>query len=264
MASLTKKKQMSTAKLVTLITLASLLFVVLSFGAYAFIVTKANELSEQFTEQSVNAARSEYEAAGGIARLKTLNTLQESKIVHLRDGNNYASRFDTCSLASDSVGWTATTWYQSCHMRYVDLLETGSSLQDVRAKLTKNNSVVEEDSEANREASACTPLKMKMGDTTALVVYVPAGKLEKMPEKNSADHLCALPSQANVEFKDDEQTVKEKDFITKKYYSFDSSQIDTSKAYIYTVRDGEYYRGDVGCSGLVLCEQPNQEHITGF
>lgn len=259
-----KKKHMSTGKLVTLIASASVLFIVISFAAYLFIVTKVNQLSAQLTEQSVIAAREEYENAGGVTRLKTLNTLQEAGITRLRDGTNHSSRVDTCSLTGNSSGWTVSTWYQTCHVRYVDILETNSSLQNVRTALTKGNNSIEDDSDAP-EASSCTPLKIKMGDAVAYIVYVPAGKLEVTPEKSSSDHICSVPFQSDIELSGDGQIVKGSDFIAKKYYTFDQSKINSSKAYIYTVRDGTYSHEDVGCGdSLILCEKPDQTKTTGF
>lgn len=269
MSNMPKKKRMSTAKLATLIVISSVLFVAISFGAYLFIVAKMNEVSIKLTEQAVIEARERHDQTDGIARLKTINTLREAKAILADDENvNYASRFDTCFLAGMSAGWVYTSWDQECRMRYVDIFETSLSLNAIQANLRQMNVTVEESTDEYKfygHNSVCTPQALRIGETTATIVYVPAGKLESSEGKNSAGQLCMPPYQTMGATSDDQTIVEGSNYsITQKYYSFKESDMNFSKAYVYTIRDNNYYTEKLGCAGFIFCDSPREKPIAGF
>ncbi len=261
------KRKMSTLKIVLLATVASLLFVAISIGVSALALLKLKEAEFKAIEANVIAAREAYDqTGGGINRLRIINTLQETKTITMTDESvNYASRFDTCYLGSVTQGDTPTSWYQACHMRHVDMFETSLSLGEIKTKLTQKGAQVEEDGDnPSVDADICTPLHLKVSGVKTSLVYVPTGKIKSSVGKNRAEHLCSPPHQTTADFTNEEQIKKEYESITKKYYSFDESRIDASKAYLYIVRDDEYYHKDLGCSGFMTCESPREEPISGF
>lgn len=269
MSNVLKKKRTSTAKLVTLITISSVLFVALSFGAYLFIIAKINEASIKRTEQAVTAFRERHDQTGGIARLKTINTLREAGVILADDEHvNYASRFDTCFLAGVSAGWIYTSWDQKCNMRYVDIFETSLSLNDIQSRLRQKNVKVEDPTdeyESYARDSACTPKTLRIGEISATIVYVPAGKFESSEGKNSAGQLCMPPYQTMGATSDTQTIVEGSNYsITQKYYAFKEADIDFSKAYVYTVREDTYYTEKLGCTGFIFCDSPREKPITGF
>ena len=170
-----------------------------------------------------------------------------------------SSKVDVCYIYSEDRGFVPIDYYQDCYLRYTAGFRTVMEKATIQNILKQNKTTAQLFGEPNAYPPSDCDLYESgygIGFSNAPLLYLAAGKY--LHETG----LCAIPDpiqgigRTNQVFTDDMLT-------TKIFHTFNRDNISIDYNEVWIERDDDYYHESLGCSGLVFCNSPRQQPVTG-
>ncbi len=194
-------------------------------------VKHAREKAEQTSDQEFNGKVSKLHQTG----------LLGSKIA--------SSRHDICYLNHNDAGWTITSWYQKCYLRYAEGYTTTATKEEIINALETTSGPVTNFDQPSLSCSIRDGLGFK-----EIARYRVAGSPQ-------IDPFCGVPDPLQTTFSIRGAALHNDELSVKTYSTYDMKSIDSSSNQIWLTSDYEYYDEQLGCFIPLVCNSPRSKPI---
>lgn len=172
-----------------------------------------------------------------------------------------SSKIDICYVTHTDQGWTVSSYYQDCYLRYIQGYTTKLSKDELKQKLLaqqeaqtlfneeyRSLAAVLDECELYHEALTFTPSK---GELT----YRPANVTDE-------EYSCKVPNPLRGLWSVRGPFIIDDALAAKIYRTYDITRIDNSTNQFWLSFDEHYYHEDLGCIiGGIFCGNPRPTPI---
>ena len=181
-----------------------------------------------------------------------VEALRAAGIIKDRVGS---SKLDVCYLDHEDAGWTVSSWYQNCGLRYVEGFTTGSDRGAAEERIlalgAPEDFLLGRSPQFGKAAS-------KLGSLAPpCVLFTDDERGETLRYRPSGSGGCEVPDPTGF------GAIHSDHVSTKEYRTFDPSRLGNDQDQIWLVIDEHYSHEVLGCgvSGIIFCESPRDKPV---
>lgn len=256
MPNKTKKKNATKIVVISIIGLATLLILIFVISYTGILQTANLTLNSSSIKNEIEQVRKVAEPNFDSQQSNLISALYATGVI-TNSAPTYSAKVDYCYFTSDKKDkFNTVNWNQNCTLRYIDILETTLTRDEILQKLASNSDVPNLFGEPYLydlgKNGKCDPI-YRSSDNRSTTLSL----LDWSRENNTSCQIYD-PSKNN--------TVNFGPNSFKVIRGYDVKNVDKSKSYLYISRDNTYFTKSLGCGSKDLfgCREPISEPITVF